>query len=399
MLKNRILLFFAIFFYGLLIIPCCSQSQKKFQILPGAYDTKQYLPLISGKNVGLVINHTSLIGSTYLVDSLQSMDVAVSAIYTPEHGFTGSAGAGAKVSDGFYSNDSLPIISLYGKKKKPLPEDLQGIEIMIFDLQDVGVRFYTYLSTLHYIMEACAEQQIPLIVLDRPDPNGFYIDGPLLEQDFTSFIGMHPVPVVYGMTIGEYARMINGEYWLADSLQCELTIIQCCNYTHSSFYNLPVPPSPNLPDMRAVYLYPSVAFFEGTVVSEGRGTKFPFQMIGHPDYPDRTFSFVPEPLKGYNLNPKLKHITCYGMDLRDIPIDTLQYGKKIDLDYLITFYKNLNMEVSFFTDYFDLLAGNEILRNQIIEGISTDEIRQSWEEGLDAFKKIRVKYLLYPDFE
>ena len=398
-MKNRNHTLNAILFFFILTIPGCSRSQLASEILPGAFDTKQYLSLLTGKKTGLVINHTSLIGNINLVDSLQSLGIPISAIFTPEHGFKGSTDAGALVSDSFYSNDSIPIVSLYGKNRKPSPEDLKGIEVIVFDLQDVGVRFYTYLSTLHYVMEACAEQKIPLIVLDRPNPNGFYIDGPVLEPGFTSFVGMHPVPVVYGMTIGEYARMINGEYWLTDSLQCELTIIKCQNYTHSSYYNLPVPPSPNLPGMRAVYLYPSIAFFEGTVVSEGRGTKFPFQVIGHPDFTDHSFSFIPEPLKGYSLNPKLKWKTCYGMDLRNISIDTLLNEKKINLDYLLTFYRNLDLGEKFFIHYFDLLAGNDLLRSQIIDGVSIDEICRSWDEELEAFKKIRVKYLLYPDFD
>ncbi len=399
MLKNRKPVFFRVIIYLILLIPGCSRSQPVADILPGAYNTMQYLPLISDKKVGLVINHTSILGKTNLLDSLVSLKVNVRAVFTPEHGFKGTADAGSYVSDGTYSNSAIPVISLYGKKKKPDTEDLKGIDIMVFDLQDVGVRFYTYLSTLHYIMEACAEQQIPLLVLDRPNPNGHYIDGPVLDSEYKSFIGLHPVPVVYGMTIGEYAQMINVEYWLTDSVQCELTVIKCQHYTHSSLYRLPVPPSPNLREMRAVYLYPSVALFEGTVVSEGRGTEFPFQMIGHPEYPDHTFSFIPQPMEGYSLNPKLKFINCFGMDLREIPIDSLQHERKINLSYLIDFYNDLNLGENFFTDYFDLLAGNHELRDQIIMGSTVEEIRQSWIEELEGFKKIRVKYLLYPDFE
>ncbi len=399
MLKNRKSVSFRITIFLILIIPGCSHAQPEEDILPAAYNTEQYLPMISAKKVGLVINHTSVLNYSNLLDSLISLKVNVRAVFTPEHGFKGTADAGAYVSNERYSNSDIPVISLYGKKKKPNAEDLKGIDIMVFDLQDVGVRFFTYLSTLHYIMEACAEQQIPLLVLDRPNPNGHYIDGPVLDSEYKSFIGLHPVPIVYGMTIGEYAQMINGEYWLADSVQCELTVIKCQHYTHSAFYNLPVSPSPNLRGMRAVYLYPSVALFEGTVVSEGRGTTFPFQMIGHPEYSDHTFSFIPQPMEGYSLNPKLKLINCFGMDLRGIPIDSLQYEKKIILSYLIDFYNDLNLGENFFTNYFDLLAGNHELRDQIIVGSTVEEIRQSWTEDIEAFKKIRVKYLLYPDFE
>jgi len=392
--------------YILIISPAgYSQTLNTPEILPGVYDIQQYLPLIASRKVGLVMNHTSIVNSTNLADTLMNLGVnirgivEIGRIFTPEHGFKGSVEAGTYIDDEIYSNSTIPVISLYGEKLKPDREDLEGIEIMIFDLQDVGVRFFTYLSTLHYIMEACAEQHIPLILLDRPNPNGHYIDGPVLDEHYRSFVGLHPVPVVYGMTIGEYACMINGEHWLADSVLCELTIIKCQNYTHKSYYTLPVPPSPNLPDMRSVYLYPSTAFFEGTVVSEGRGTDFPFQIMGHPGYSDHSFSFIPRPMKGKSLNPRFKDIECFGIDLRKKSISSLRDEGKINLHYVVQFYNDLAMGENFFIDYFDLLSGNNELRNQIQRGLTVEEIRQSWEEELVVFKKIRAKYLLYPDFE
>jgi len=374
-------------------------------ILPGAYDIQQYLPLIRAKKAGLVINQGSLINSVNLADTLISLgkdpreNIDIRKIFTPEHGFRGAAEAGKPISDETYSAGNVPVISLYGKKKKPDRADLAGIEVMIFDLQDVGVRFYTYLSTLHYVMEACAEQHIPLIVLDRPNPNGFYIDGPVLDPAYKSFIGMHPVPLVYGMTIGEYALMINGENWLANSVRCDLKIIRCRNYTHSSFYSLPVSPSPNLRGMESVYLYPSTGLFEGTVVSEGRGTDSPFRVIGHPEYSDHTFSFTPRSMEGYSQNPKFKGVVCYGIDLSKQSVKVLRDKRRLNLEYLKSFYNDLSLGSAFFTDYFDQLAGSSRLRNQILSGMSVEEIRLSWNEELKAFKKIRAKYLLYPDVE
>lgn len=343
------------------------------------------------------MNQTSEVNAVNLVDTLYSRGINIGAIYTPEHGLKGKGDAGELMGDGFYSKLSIPVISLYGKKKKPLPEDLRGIEAIIFDIQDVGVRFYTYISTLHYIMEACAEAKIQLIVLDRPNPNAHYIDGPVLESGLRSFVGMHPVPVVYGMTIGEYAMMINGENWLPDNLRCNLKVVPCKNYTHKTGYDLPVPPSPNLNNMRAIYLYPSVAFFEGTIISEGRGTDSPFQVAGHPDYSDNSFSFVPRSMPGYDTRPKYQDTTCYGIDLRSISLLELKKINRLNLNYLIQFYKDPGIQKNFFTRYFNLLAGNDDLKNQIVTGWSEDEIRNSWKTELEEFKKIRVKYLLYPD--
>jgi uncharacterized protein YbbC (DUF1343 family) len=389
----------------LLLLTTAACSEIRSSILPGAYAMNEYLPRIASKKLGLIINQGSLINDVNLVDTLLNLEdstgkaAQVLKIFTPEHGFEGRAGAGESVNDTIYSNHAIPVVSLYGIKKKPEAIDLKGIEVMILDLQDVGVRFFTYLSTLHFIMEVCAENDIPLIVLDRPNPNGFYIDGPMLDLKYKSFVGLDPVPLVYGMTIGEYAQMINGEYWLTDSLQCDLIVIKCRNYSHAAFYNLPVPPSPNLQDMQSVYLYPSTCLFEGTVVTEGRGTDSPFRIVGHPGFSNHTFSFIPRSIPGLSLNPKFKGTVCYGLDLRQLSVDSLKSTGRIDLRYLKTFYDDLRMGEAFFTDYFNLLAGNSQLRSQIISGMSVDEIRKSWLIDLEAFKKIRAKYLLYPDFD
>jgi uncharacterized protein YbbC (DUF1343 family) len=374
----------------------CSDTILKKEIIPGAYDIGAYIDLLQRKAAGVVMNQTSVIQSVNLADTLLSLGISIKAIYSPEHGFKGKYGAGELVGNDSYA--AIPVISLYGKKKKPIPDDLKGVEIMVFDIQDVGVRFYTYISTLHYIMEACAEANIPLIVLDRPNPNGHYIDGPVLNLKYRSFIGMHPVPVVYGMTVGEYAKMINGEKWLASGVQCNLTVIPCTGYTHTSVYEPPVPPSPNLHKTEAVYLFPSTAFFEGTIVSEGRGTDFPFQWIGHPGYPDRSFSFTPRSKPGFSTHPKLKDTLCYGLDLSKISVISLRDKGSVDLQYLIHFYNKIGMGEKYFTSYFELLAGTDRLRRQIISGKSQEEIRFSWQAELNEFKKIRVKYLLYPDF-
>lgn len=366
-------------------------------IEPAAYQLNSYLFLLKGKKVGAVINQTSKIDKTNLIDSLQSIGIQITKIFTPEHGFEGKTDAGSAIDDQKYRN-AIPIVSLYGKKIIPSSDDLKGTDIMLFDLQDVGVRFYTYLSTLNYVMQACAENHLQLIVLDRPNPNGFYIDGPVLEEKFRSYVGLNPVPVVYGMTIGEYALMINGERWLRDSLVCQLTVIRCLNYRHDLYYQLPVNPSPNLRNMKSVYLFPSIAFFEGTTVSEGRGTEFPFLMIGYPDFPDHSFSFVPKSTDGAE-NPKLKGVTCYGYDLRKLNIDSLLTLRCIDLKFLIEMYNKLKFSSTFFNDYFDKLAGNQELRTDIISGKSEEEIRDSWKPGLEKFKRIRAKYLLYPDFK
>ncbi|MGD2035357.1 MAG: DUF1343 domain-containing protein [Bacteroidales bacterium] len=395
-MKNKIAFLYGYVFAVCVLFSGCGNTTGDQLVEPGAYQTGQYIDLLTGKKVGIVANHTSMIRDEHLIDTLLKRGVNVVKIFSPEHGFKGTAEAGALVQDDRHGQSFIPVVSLYGLKKKPDTSDMKDLDLVVFDLQDVGVRFYTYLSTLHYIMEACAENDIPLIVLDRPNPNGFYIDGPVLEAEFRSFVGMHPVPVVYGMTIGEYAGMINGEGWLRDSVRCELTVIQCSGYHHSSYYILPVNPSPNLRSQKAIYLYPSVAFFEGTIVSEGRGTDYPFLVAGHPDYPDKDFSFIPHKKNKDDPEPKLSGKTCYGMDLRGLDIDSIRLTQAIDISYLTDMYIALGRRNDFFTGYFDLLAGNDQFRMQLIRGADTREIRSSWQFEIEKFKKIRQKYLLYP---
>ena len=347
------------------------------------------LERIKDKKVGIVANQTSMIGATHLVDSLLASDVNILKVFSPEHGFRGDADAGEKVNSSVDRKTGLPFVSLYGKNKKPNETQLSGIEVMIFDLQDVGVRFYTYISTLHYVMEACAEQGIPVIVLDRPNPNAHYIDGPLLEPSQQSFIGMHPVPVVYGMTIGEYAQMINGEKWI--SSYCDLTVVSCEGYAHDTPYPLPVAPSPNLRTDNAIAWYPSLCFFEGTIVSVGRGTESPFEVIGHPTYTKGKFTFTPKSSYGAK-DPVLKGQLCGGIDFRDsMPPNQLSLAPLID------FYKEMGSKSTFFlkNNFFNLLAGNSTLRKRIEQGWTEEQIRAEWQEGLEQFKLVRAKYLLY----
>jgi uncharacterized protein YbbC (DUF1343 family) len=386
-----VLLMFALIFEA--------NANDTLTIEPGAWQLQDYIKMLQGKKVGVVMNQASVVDKVLLPDTLLARGIMISKIFSPEHGFKLATEAGVIIDDDIYGKDRIAIISLYGKNKKPSKEEMKGLDILVFDIQDVGVRFYTYLSTLHYTMQACAENNVPVIILDRPNPNGFYIDGPVLEKRFRSFIGMHPVPVVYGMTIGEYALMIKGEKWISNDGNCMLTVIPCKNYTHKSFYNLPVNPSPNLREMRAVYLYPSLAFFEGTVVSEGRGTNSPFLVVGHPGYPVHDFSFKPEIMPGAVISPKFRGEVCYGFDLRNCSVDSIKDKRQIDLHFLIDMYSKLDLREKFFTDYFNLLGGTLKLKNDIMAGKSEDEIRLTWQTGLKEFKKIRVKYLLYPDFE
>ncbi len=369
-------------------------SNKQGRITPAAERTGLYLPLLKEKSVAMVVNQTSMVGRQNLVDFLLSKNVNIKTIFSPEHGFRGEADAGQKVENQTDTKTGLPIISLYGKNKKPYKQDLSGIETIVFDIQDVGVRFYTYISTLHYVMEAAAEQDLEVIVLDRPNPLGSYVDGPILESEFKSFVGLHPVPVVYGMTIGEYALMINGERWLEGGIKCELKVIPLNNYTHDSHYILPVKPSPNLPNNMAIGHYPSLCFFEGTTVSVGRGTDKQFQVIGHPNYSDPTFSFTPVPKPGARY-PKNENRLCKGIDLSK----TKPQDNRLDLSHLINFHKDLTAQnVSFFNDdnFFNLLAGNDKLKADIIAGVSEEEIRAGWEAGLLGFRMQRKKYLMYP---
>lgn len=384
-------------------------------IQPGAERIDKYLPLLKGKGVAIFANHTSVVGKSHLVDTLVKLGVNIKAIFAPEHGFRGTADAGEKIDNAADPRTGIPVISLYGKKKKPSAEDLKDVDIMVFDIQDVGVRFYTYISSLEDYIESAIEHNKPVLVLDRPNPNGFYIDGPVLEAPFKSFVGMQPVPVVYGMTIGEYAKMLVGERWIpllknnSNAKAPKLIVIPCANYNHKSVYELPVRPSPNLPEIQSIYWYPSTCYFEGTALSEGRGTDKPFQIFGHPTLPNNLFSFTPTSREGAK-SPKLMNQLCYGWNLAGTKEDVLEKsGKRIQLSYLLNAYKLFPDKSKFFltskTDpkpedfFFNKLSGNATLMQQIIEGKSESDIRKSWEPGLNAFKVIRKRYLIYEDFQ
>lgn len=394
-LKLR-LIFLAFFCISIQVL---SQDTVK-DISLGAELVEEYLPLIKNKKVAVVANQTSLVHNVHLVDTLLSLGVKVKKVFAPEHGFRGTADAGEQVKNSRDSKTGLPVISLYGNNKKPRSSDLKDVDLVIFDIQDVGVRFYTYISTMHYVMEACAENKKSLLVLDRPNPNGFYIDGPVLEEEYRSFVGMHPIPLVHGLTVGELAQMINGEKWLKNNETCDLKIIPCRGYSHKDFYKLPVKPSPNLPNALSVYLYPSLGLFEGTIVSVGRGTDKPFQVFGHPDLQNASFSFKPRSLEGAK-NPPYENSECSGFDLTVISEEEIcRYGK-IYLQWLMGAYRNSPDKESFFLEnnFFNLLAGNAELKRQVKEEKSEKEIRKSWEPGLEKYKQIRKKYLLYEDFE
>jgi uncharacterized protein YbbC (DUF1343 family) len=367
-------------------------------IAVGASRMGLYLPLLKGKRVAVVANHTSVFGKKHLVDSLLLAGVQIKILFSPEHGFRGNEDAGQDVNNSRDKQTGLPIVSLYGDHKKPSPKDLEGIDLILFDLQDVGARFYTYLSTLHYVMQACAENNKNFILLDRPNPNGYYIDGPVMEKKNESFVGLHPVPIVYGMTIGEYAEMINGEGWLGKGLKCNLKVIPLKGYSHADLYQLPVPPSPNLPTMTAVYLYPSLCLFEGTVISVGRGTDHPFEVIGHPRLRGATFSFTPQSRQGASA-PLYKGQKCQGYDLREFGQIFIVNYRKLYLFWLAGTYKSFPDKSLFFNNYFRSLSGTDSLEEQIKKGIDEESIRASWQDGLCKFKLIRKKYLLYPDFE
>lgn len=385
--------------YGNPTIPH-KQTRHKTQspILTGADQTQLYLNYLKGKNVGMVVNPTSIIGKNKmpLVDSLLKPGINIKKVYGPEHGFRGDASNGAKVDDAVDAKTGLPVISLYGKHYKPTPADLSGIDLMIFDIQDVGARFYTYISTLHYVMEACAENNIELIILDRPNPNGTIIDGPILDTTYRSFVGMHPIPISHGMTIGEYARMINGEHWLKNGIQCKLRIIKMANYKHSASYILPVNPSPNLNTAQSILLYPSVCLFEGTTLSLGRGTLLPFLQVGHPLLKGKySFSFKPVSIAGMSEDPPQKNQICYGVNLKNYSVKTLQNTGHINLTWLIELYQAFPDKAHFFNAYFTKLAGTDQLQKQIQSGMTEAQIRQTWEPGLAKFKATRRKYLLY----
>ncbi|GAA4274335.1 DUF1343 domain-containing protein [Aquimarina gracilis] len=383
-------------------------------ILVGANQTLEYLPLLEEKNVAIVGNQTSVIFKypniatifeseqgmralkfkqyTHLVDSLLSRNIKIKKVFAPEHGFRGKADAGELVADGKDIKTGLPVVSLYGKNKKPSKKSLSGIDIVVFDIQDVGVRFYTYISTLHYVMQACAENNIPVLILDRPNPNAHYIDGPTMEPEHTSFLGVHPIPLVHGMTIGEYAKMVNGEGWLGEGLTCDITIIPVKNYTHKTAYSLPIRPSPNLPNDKAINLYPSLGFFEGTTINAGRGTETQFQIYGSPDLAIEKYDYAYTPKPNFGAKyPKHRGEVCYGNDLRKIP-----RLSRINLEWLVNAYKNSKDKEKFFnTKSFTAHAGTQKLQQQIIDGVSATQIKKSWSEGLRAYKEKRKKYLLY----
>jgi len=386
------------FFYTYIILCLVIASPTCFGIkktpIPGADQIELYRSIIEGKSVAVVANQTSMVRQTHLIDNLLNIGISIKVIFAPEHGFRNIADAGENIESGKDTETGIPLISLYGSHLKPTVEDLTGIDLVIFDIQDVGTRFYTYISTLHYILESCAENHIKCIVLDRPNPNGFYFDGNILDTAYRSFVGMDPVPVVHGMTVGEYAKMINGEGWLKNGIKCDLIVIKCKNYTHKTLYKLPVKPSPNLPNQNSVYLYPSICFFEGTVISLGRGTAFPFQVFGNPNLPDRGFSFTPESVPGAK-NPPLLGVKCYGTDLRDAIKNKLVPKPELNLDWIIAAYNDFPNKDKFFTSYFDVLAGGPVLREQIQKGMTAKQIRETWKEGLAKFAKIREKYLLY----
>ena len=396
---------------------CFAQTMQKEKVIAGADRMEVYLPYLKGRSVAVFANQTSIVGNTHLVDTLLKKGVNIIKIFGPEHGFRGNASAGEHVEDGKDKATGLPVISLYGNHKKPLPEDFKNIDIIIFDIQDVGVRFYTYISSLEYLLEACLENHKPLLILDRPNPNGFYVDGPVLEPKFKSFIGMQSVPIVYGMTIGEYALMLAGENMLSAEANrinsynigtkptadtpFHVQVIKCKNYDHKTKYNLPVNPSPNLRTMGAIYLYPSTCFFEGTIFSEGRGTDKPFQIYGHPNMPNNLFSFTPMPNEGAK-SSKCYNNVCYGYDLSGTNEEVIKkVDGQIQLKYILNAYKIFPGKDSFFlkNNFINKLAGNDIFQQQIKAGKTETEIKKSWQPALVKFKAKRKKYLLYRDFE
>ena len=371
-------------------------SQQNREIKVGSEKMNEYLNKISNKSVGLLVNHSSSVSSTHLIDTLISKNINIKKIFSPEHGFTGNIERGKKVNGDtlIIDNKIIPIISMYGKSRIPTKESMKGLDIVIFDIQDVGTRFYTYISAMHNMMNICAELGISLIVLDRPNPNSGYIDGPVLDMEYQSYIGMHEIPIVHALTVGELAMMIKGEKWIRNSEKLKLSVIKIDNWDHNKEYKLPIRPSPNLPNQQSILLYPSLCLFEQTIVSIGRGTPYPFQVIGHPNYDNKSFSFTPKSVTEES-KPKLENEKCFGIDLKKIKVK-----KELNIKYLIDFYNRLKSTNSdFFGKYFYRIAGNKILENQIKDGISEREIRLSWKADIDKYKKIRKKYLLYKDFE
>lgn len=387
----------------MVMLAACAQPKHQTSVAvtkPGRFQMEEYLPALESRRVAFCGNQTALLGDKHLVDSLLALHVNVVKLFCPEHGFRGQAEAGATIASGKDALTGLPVVSLYGKNKKPSAEQLQDVDVILFDLQDVGCRFYTYISTLHYVMEAAAENHVKVIVLDNPNPNGFYVDGPVLDPKYKSFVGMHPVPIVYGMTIGEYGQMINGEKWLADGAQCDLTVVRISGYDRKSRYELGLPPSPNLQTQESIFLYPSLCLFEGTNISVGRGTDMPFEMYGAPLMQVGDYRFTPRAIPGVSENPPHKGKECRGFLLHDAAQKELYGVGRINLSYVLNAYQNYTDKEHFFinTNFFDKLAGTDKLRQQIMAGMSEEEIRVTWQEKLDKFKTIRKKYLLYDDF-
>jgi len=391
----------------LIVLSSCTNAQQQNKqlevtdrkIIVGAEQTKEYFPLLEGQKIGIVANQTSVIGKIHLVDSLHNSGFNVVKAFGPEHGFRGKAADGEVVENNMDVKTGIQIISLYGAQRKPSSKNLEGIDLMIFDIQDVGARFYTYISTMSYVMEACAENNISFLVLDRPNPHGDYVDGPVLEKKHSSFVGLHPVPVVHGMTVGEYAQMVNGEGWLKGRIKCDLTVVACENYDHRIIYKLPIAPSPNLPNNTAIQLYPSLCFFEGTFISVGRGTEFPFQVIGHPEYFLGSFTFTPKEIPGVAKYPKYEGELCFGESLSAYSDSIMNTERRLHLNWLIDVHDYFKESGNFFTHYFVKLAGTNNLQIQIFNGKTEEEIRASWQDDLNKFRQIRKKYLIYTDFE
>lgn len=389
----KIKYFYLFFFLFLTTSALFSQSK---QVITGAEQTEKYLPLLKGQRIALFSNHTGIVGNKHTLDILLENKINVSLIFSPEHGFSGNTDAGEKVSSSIDDQTGIPIISLYdGKSQKLLNEYFNSFDVIIVDIQDVGVRFYTYYITMVRLMDKCAEQSKKMIIFDRPNPLGFYVDGPVLDMKYKSGVGWLPIPVVYGMTLGELALMVNGENWLSNQKKCDVTVIKCLNYTHKTKYQLPVAPSPNLPNMQSVYLYPSLCYFEATPISLGRGTNKPFQLYGHPNMKGYNFTFTPKSIAGAKNPPQLNRL-CYGVDLSDIPQDEI-FRKGIDLSYLIDAYQNMNLDDFFFNPFFEKLIGVDSVRKMIESGKSADEIKTSWRSDLEKFKIQRKPYLLYEE--
>jgi len=366
------------------------ETATQKEVVIGAAQLDLLLPKLKDKRVALVVNHTSLVGKTHLVDTLKSRGVNIVKIFGPEHGFRGNAADGEKVNDSIDVKSGIPAVSLYGKNKKPTAQQFSNVDVVVFDIQDVGTRFYTYIGTMHYVMETCAETKKKLIILDRPNPNAF-VDGPMNEKPLQSFVAMHAIPIAHGLTVGELAQMINGQEWLANKLKCEIDIITLKNWQHSDDYILPIKPSPNLPNNQAVKMYPYICLFEGTVISLGRGSPFPFQVLGNPELKNMPFQFTPQTIKGVAVNPPHENKICYGIDLRNAPME-----RKINLKYLFEMYKAYPDKGKFFLPYFDILAGTTILKQQIKDGLTEEQIRDTWKKDLATYNEMRKKYLLYP---